>query len=369
MNLKLYIICTATILALMCTATASGTATIHGAVYKWDTFEPLDNAVIEVNSIPTQEMVARNGQYSIELVPGTYSIKVIYYQNNTLTYYKEKTIEIQDDESYVLDLLVPPVNSSSQKENAKESVADRSTDVINNSSGVGINNGLSQSVNEEQKTTSTPVISNLVPTIKTSVYKKDGLNSSITYLLIALICFIFITGTYFFLIKHRQITKNDFKLLKTLKLLVKTPAMDKEPEPRQDSKVNTEEAVSVAAEESKINEKNKPSLDKHLTRNPKLVETISDDEKRKILPEELASNSEIETPAPKKKLLLPSDLQEVIDVIKSQGGLISQKDLRGKLNYSEVKVSVMLSDLEKIKRIKKFKKGRENFVVLIDWKR
>jgi uncharacterized membrane protein len=49
--------------------------------------------------------------------------------------------------------------------------------------------------------------------------------------------------------------------------------------------------------------------------------------------------------------------------------MVSQKDLRSKLNCSEVKVSVMLTDLEKMKRIKKFKRGRENFVVLIDWKR
>jgi len=39
------------------------------------------------------------------------------------------------------------------------------------------------------------------------------------------------------------------------------------------------------------------------------------------------------------------------------------------LKYSEVKVSLMLSNLEKRKRIKKFKRGRENLVVLLDWKR
>src|SRR5664280_3476084 len=87
MNLRLYIVCTAVVLALVVPAAAdnstaaadNSTATIHGAVYKWDTFEPLDNTVIYVNSTPTQEMVAKNGQYTLELVPGNYTIIAKYY--------------------------------------------------------------------------------------------------------------------------------------------------------------------------------------------------------------------------------------------------------------------------------------------------
>jgi uncharacterized membrane protein len=95
---------------------------------------------------------------------------------------------------------------------------------------------------------------------------------------------------------------------------------------------------------------------------------MSEEENKRSFLEEPAYNSEIDNLVLKKKLLLPSDLQEIIDLIKSQRGLISQKDLRNKLNYSEVKVSVMLTDLEKRKRIKKIKRGRENFIVLRDWK-
>jgi uncharacterized membrane protein len=65
---------------------------------------------------------------------------------------------------------------------------------------------------------------------------------------------------------------------------------------------------------------------------------------------------------------LSKDLQEVIDVIRGQNGMITQKDLCSRLKYSEVKVSLMLSNLEKRKRIKKFKRGRENLVVLMDEK-
>ncbi len=73
----------------MSPAVAGSTATIHGAVYKWNTFEPLDKAVIEVNSIPIQKMVAKNGLYSVELVPGNYTIKATYSQKGVLTYYIE----------------------------------------------------------------------------------------------------------------------------------------------------------------------------------------------------------------------------------------------------------------------------------------
>jgi len=87
---------------------------------------------------------------------------------------------------------------------------------------------------------------------------------------------------------------------------------------------------------------------------------------KKTFVEEPAYNLSIGTPALEKELLLPEDLKEVLEIIKSQGGLITQKDLCRRSKYSEVKVSLMLSNLEKRKRIKKFKRDRENFVVLLE---
>ena len=83
---------------------------------------------------------------------------------------------------------------------------------------------------------------------------------------------------------------------------------------------------------------------------------------------EPAENSEIETAALKKHLL-PIDLLEVMDVIRGHKGRITQKDLRSRLGYSEVKVSLLLSEMEKRGLIKKLKNGRENIVILIDEKR
>ncbi len=84
--------------------------------------------------------------------------------------------------------------------------------------------------------------------------------------------------------------------------------------------------------------------------------------------EEPIYNSDIHSSSHKTVLPLPPELQEVINVIRANRGRIAQKDLRAKLKQSEVKVSLMLSDLEKRGLIKKFKSGRENIVILIDEK-
>ena len=80
---------------------------------------------------------------------------------------------------------------------------------------------------------------------------------------------------------------------------------------------------------------------------------------------EPAGNSVINTEA-QKKLPLSAELLEILDIIRGHKGRITQKDLRSRLDYSEVKVSLLLSELEKRGKIKKFKNGRENIVVLLD---
>jgi len=82
--------------------------------------------------------------------------------------------------------------------------------------------------------------------------------------------------------------------------------------------------------------------------------------------EEPVHNSEIHSASLKNRLPLPPELQEVINVIRANRGQIAQKDLRTRLKQSEVKVSLILSDLEKRSLIKKLKSGRENIIILID---
>ncbi len=62
--------------------------------------------------------------------------------------------------------------------------------------------------------------------------------------------------------------------------------------------------------------------------------------------------------------ILSNDLKIVLELIKSAGGRITQKELREKLGWSEAKLSLVLSDLERRGLIEKYKKGRGNIIFL-----
>jgi len=63
---------------------------------------------------------------------------------------------------------------------------------------------------------------------------------------------------------------------------------------------------------------------------------------------------------------IPSDLQEVLSIIRGHEGRITQKDLRLRLNCSEAKASLMVTDLEDRGLVRKMKKGRGNVIILTD---
>lgn len=61
---------------------------------------------------------------------------------------------------------------------------------------------------------------------------------------------------------------------------------------------------------------------------------------------------------------LPEDLAEVVELIRREGGRITQKELRKKLGYSEAKMSLIIADLERRGIVEKVKKGRGNIIFL-----
>ncbi|MFN4132895.1 MAG: hypothetical protein ACK4GQ_00770 [Candidatus Hadarchaeales archaeon] len=71
-------------------------------------------------------------------------------------------------------------------------------------------------------------------------------------------------------------------------------------------------------------------------------------------------------PASVKVVGLPEDLQEIVNLLRESGGRMNQVELRRKLPYSEAKVSLMLSDLEDRKIIRKVRKGRANIIILTE---
>ncbi len=62
--------------------------------------------------------------------------------------------------------------------------------------------------------------------------------------------------------------------------------------------------------------------------------------------------------------ILPEDLSEIIEIIKKEGGRITQKELKRRTGYSDAKISLMIADLEKRGKVEKVKKGRGNIIFL-----
>ena len=59
-----------------------------------------------------------------------------------------------------------------------------------------------------------------------------------------------------------------------------------------------------------------------------------------------------------------NDLDEIIKIIKEEGGRTTQKEIRKKLPLSEAKISLMIAELEHKGVVEKIKKGRGNIIIL-----
>lgn len=441
MNRRLYIICIAVVLSFVGPVlAANSTATVHGTVYDYNTFKPLDNAVVEVNSTPSQSMVAKYGLYSFDLIPGDYNITALCYQNGSVTYSASETIKIKDQGKYVRDLLLLPVyseelmgSSEDQNKNAENSSSHTTNSLTDTAIGQMISSG------KDNSSSTNPA----------DHFGSGSINAN--YLLIAApLLLLLIVGGYRFSRKGKKIEENPpqkgtyingkgntigdpFKPVKVPELSVEVhdkrieiPHENIEPEIKQESQVKesrikpletaseiepviesvkepmkelvrepVKESLTDPIEEDieSVNEPVKMSLKEPAPEIPEeemqvelaeikedspangkeLSESEPQEEKKGILSEEPADksteSSKIEIPASRKKLPLPADLQEVMDIIRGQGGRITQKDLRSRLKYSEGKVSLMLADLERRELIEKFKRGRGNVVILRDEQR
>ena len=294
--------CIAIILLLSGLAGASGIATVHGVAYEWNTFEPLDNAIIEVNSTPAQSMVAKYGVYSFELTNGTYHITASYYEDDQLTYYAEDIITVSDEGSYVLDLLLLPSYSSS--DDTTSSVSDVETD------------------------SSSPVAN----------------ASSLIFGSIFVVIILLVMLAY----QMKQRPQRS-PALKTIK------EDEKDVETSHVSYVVTEDAAEMIGEEVQdmaLEEDREETITEIL--DEPVITSSMESEKEPV-------NASINSDEP-----IPADLQEILDILKTQGGRMTQKDMRKRLKYSEGKVSLMLLDLEKRGKIQKFKKGRGNVLFLVE---
>jgi uncharacterized membrane protein len=81
-------------------------AEIYGTVYDMS-LNPANDAVIEVDSVPKQTKILKDGTYSFTLPIGDYIIKATYVSNYNV-YSTEENITIVDEGRYIVDLIVFP---------------------------------------------------------------------------------------------------------------------------------------------------------------------------------------------------------------------------------------------------------------------
>lgn len=339
MEFRIYVICIAILLSSSGICIAEGVATVHGVAYEWSTFYPLDNAIIEVNSTPIQSLVAKSGVYSFDLQNGSYLIKARYYQNDVLTHYGEENITVLEGGNYVLDLLLFP------------SYTNVGTDPGATSNG--------------------------------SIGNSQGNSSSwqITLILLTMVLVSIISLYHMHSMGRMKQLHHKHKGSR--------PAYDAVPIPHAPIAGYPEPISPVVLSEPDI-----PSQEPLIHANVPLEQVILPPEPADLVP--IASDlpdphpepvailsseftavpfnaddtepiTHIETVAHEGETVsFPADLQEILDILKAQGGRMTQKDLRKRLKYSEGKVSLMLIDLEHRGKIKKFKKGRGNILFLAD---
>jgi len=305
-------------------------ATIHGTVYEWYTFKPLNNSVVEINSTPEQNFIATNSEYSFNLTPGTYTINASYLEGNRIVYTVQEEVVISGEGEYVHDLLLfPPYNE----------------ELLNQDEFEAPNLDY-----EEIKSVSRP-------------------GSQYTVLVSAfLVLIVLLLAGYLLKRRHEKLAT------------VFLPEGNREPyllQPASPIKnaVFSEETETDPAENiietSKMNSEQFYENSENISGDGRSIQQRSKfEEKAQELPdssihegEPNKSSSEIPEHS---RLNLPEDLKELLELVRASGNRITQRELRKKSPYSESKVSLMLSDLEERGLIEKFKRGRGNIIRIPD---
>jgi uncharacterized membrane protein len=298
-------------------------ATIHGTVYEWYSFKPLNNTVIEVNSTPEQYYVATDANYSFNLTPGTYTITANYFEEKTLVYAAREKVVISDKGEYVHDLLLFPTYEEELLSQSGFEVPDLSS-------------------NQTQPAS-----------------QPDPPNSYLVSAFLAFIAFVVVTllGVY---ISSYYLKKRNKKPPEIIDRFSGGNGFSGRKEDIKELKAGNsikEAEFSEAAEDNSAENLNESEDDS--------AEDL--DESFEIISKLPAStDSEAEESQEERKANLPEDLRELLDLIRNSGNRITQRELRKKSPYSESKVSLMLSDLEERGLIEKFKRGRGNIIRIPD---
>lgn len=93
---------------------AASASIIHGSVYN-TYLEPLENAIVKINTQPLQTRVAQDATYSFSVNPGIYTITATYADSDE--YRAEENVTISDEGTYTIDLILMPYFEKEDIEN------------------------------------------------------------------------------------------------------------------------------------------------------------------------------------------------------------------------------------------------------------
>ncbi len=256
-------------------------AYIKGTVYDYF-LEPAKNIVVEINSTPKQVVVAKDGAYSFSVSPGSYTISANFVvQNKTkvnLQDIAEEKIVVQDEGTYIIDMIMVPSAGLESEFNETIDVEDISSQKIN-----------------------------YLP------------------LIIASAVFLIIIFAVFKIVSMKS-SKYVNEILEEMK----------------------SERMKTERKAGKKPGKKKVDIDKKNKKRRNAIESAIKQEK-------------IESP---EHIKLDSYERNIIELLSQNDGRTTQKEIRKQFPLSEAKISLIISDLERKKLIKKIKKGRGNIILL-----
>ena len=82
-------------------------ATLHGKVYDIGLNE-LSNVIVEVNSVPHQRYLSKDGNYTFDLNPGNYLLTASYSPDGVSIYNATDNVTIKSEGDYVYDIFILP---------------------------------------------------------------------------------------------------------------------------------------------------------------------------------------------------------------------------------------------------------------------
>lgn len=83
-------------------------ANIHGNIYDFS-LNKIGNVIVEIDTIPKQFYVSKNGTYSFAVPIGFYEVKAQHYDRGLLISSTSENMTVKDGGDYILDLVLFPI--------------------------------------------------------------------------------------------------------------------------------------------------------------------------------------------------------------------------------------------------------------------